>query len=267
MLTGGRHVGWADSRRYADVDYASAIALSAAALNALGGRAIPRFATRFLSLLHFRQGRWVPNPRHLEASLPHPLWAFLRELFGHIDETGRHLHISDGGHEENLGLATLVERGCQTVIVLDAAADPAYRFGDFEFCCRRLRWKPVEGLSRTRPTSALDGQTRHRVSEEVVFAFDKSYGGKKVKVLYAKLGLTAEMWKALREELKWDAPFLPGAAFPQDPTLDQFFSAERVDAYQAVGRLLARRLLRSHGHYLPSPGSPALDTPPPMATG
>jgi hypothetical protein len=44
---------------------------------------------------------------------------------------GVKLTLSDGGHSENLGALALIQRGIKNVIIVDAEADPAYRFGAY----------------------------------------------------------------------------------------------------------------------------------------
>src|SRR5208282_4443772 len=45
------------------------------------------------------------------------------ELFGHTDANGPFVHLSDGGHFENLGAYELVRRRCRYVVACDAGQD------------------------------------------------------------------------------------------------------------------------------------------------
>ena len=89
-----------------------------------------------MTMLNLRLGLWV---RHPKSPLPHPRrWpGFLlyREMFGLTSASGktdgaevpkemRDLHLSDGGHFENVGLYELVRRHCRYIVVSDCGADP-----------------------------------------------------------------------------------------------------------------------------------------------
>ena len=49
------------------------------------------------------------------------------EFFGRTDNTGNFVHLSDGGHFENLGVYELIRRRCRYVVAVDAGddADPS----------------------------------------------------------------------------------------------------------------------------------------------
>ena len=49
------------------------------------------------------------------------------------------VYLSDGGHFENLGLYEMVRRRCRRIVVVDAAADPQYAYGDLENAIRKIR--------------------------------------------------------------------------------------------------------------------------------
>ena len=55
------------------------------------------------------------------------------------DETSPEIHLSDGGHFENLALYELVRRHCRYIIVSDCGEDPAVAFEDFGNAARRIR--------------------------------------------------------------------------------------------------------------------------------
>src|SRR5258707_5422778 len=50
-----------------------------------------------------------------------------------------HLHLSDGGHFENLGLYELIRRHCRYIIVSDCSADPEIAFDDLANTLRCVR--------------------------------------------------------------------------------------------------------------------------------
>ena len=50
-----------------------------------------------------------------------------------------YVHLSDGGHFENLGLYELIRRHCSYIIVSDCGTDPDVAFDDFGNALRRIR--------------------------------------------------------------------------------------------------------------------------------
>lgn len=78
-----------------------------------------------MTLLNVRLGYWMRNPNRpprlpkaLYLLFSKPFWHLymLREMFGWgMDENGCYLHLSDGGHFENLGLYELVRRKCRDI--------------------------------------------------------------------------------------------------------------------------------------------------------
>ncbi|HEY0549050.1 MAG TPA: hypothetical protein VGF13_05575, partial [Verrucomicrobiae bacterium] len=66
---------------------------------------------------------------------------FFKELFGRTscDSNSRYIHLSDGGHFENLALYELIRRHCRYIIVSDCGADPDVGFDDFGNAVRRIR--------------------------------------------------------------------------------------------------------------------------------
>jgi hypothetical protein len=135
----------ADTRDMEDedprLDLGTAMAISGAAVSAnMGGNTV-RLLSPTLALLNIRLGYWLRNPRDLarERRVAGGLrrfsgWALgrfylLLEMLNQLDEKSRYVYLSDGGHIENLGVYELLKRGCQTIVVIDAEADPTMSFG------------------------------------------------------------------------------------------------------------------------------------------
>mgnify|MGYP001793215604 CR=1 FL=1 len=56
-----------------------------------------------------------------------------------LDEKRRHVHLSDGGGVENLGIYELIRRRVRYLIVTDAGADPQTTLGDLGQAIERVR--------------------------------------------------------------------------------------------------------------------------------
>jgi hypothetical protein len=87
--------------------------------------------TAMLTVFNLRLGWWLRNPAHeapdkwtAEPPRGGMLARLGRELGGLTDEKGQYVHLSDGGHFENLGAYELVRRRCRFIVACDAAEDP-----------------------------------------------------------------------------------------------------------------------------------------------
>lgn len=94
-------------------------AISGAAVDALGGWDVA------LEIFNASLGRNVPNPLVSDSSrfwsrlVPFPLYAFGKK-YGPEKST---IYLSDGGHSENLGIYSLVQRGVKQIIAVDAESE------------------------------------------------------------------------------------------------------------------------------------------------
>src|SRR5690606_17310133 len=92
----------------ASLTLGGAIAISGAAVNPNMGYHSSPAVTFLLTLFDARLGWWLPNPRHPERPRADDAPFFgrwlLAELLGRTHGGGKFVHLSDGGHFENLGL-------------------------------------------------------------------------------------------------------------------------------------------------------------------
>ena len=82
--------------------------------------------------------------------------------------------MSDGGHHENLGVYSLVRRGCRYIIASDAGADPVYAMEDLANMMRKLR---VDfGIDVTMDLSGLrpDPLTKRHIRIDPIIGRPKS---------------------------------------------------------------------------------------------
>lgn len=63
----------------------------------------------------------------------------LREFLSQTNDLSTHCYLTDGGHFDNTGLYSLVERGCRFIVVVDSAADTKPCFADLGNAIRRCR--------------------------------------------------------------------------------------------------------------------------------
>jgi len=201
-------------------------------------------------MANIRLGVWIVNPRRLdEASQggrrvgkPRILY-LLREIVGtnHLD--AKYLYVSDGGHYENLGLVEQLRRGCEWVVCIDAAGDKVDTFqtlgGAIAIARSELgvdvRIHPAEAMA----TIPLDTGAKHQpwVKQAHCMGTIHYPTGEVGHLLYIKAGVPPDA--------PWDVRSFAeaNAGFPTDPTLDQLYTAERLEAYRALGEFVTERAL------------------------
>ncbi|MFM2078557.1 MAG: hypothetical protein RJA49_2447, partial [Actinomycetota bacterium] len=126
----GAHRGYLSTKKRATV--ISAAAMSGAAVDSSMGRESMGSTDTLLALLNLRLGVWLPNPRFAcDPTAERPTKAFTRpglrylfhEVIGHFDTTDPFIHVSDGGHWENLGLVEALRKRNERIVVIDASGD------------------------------------------------------------------------------------------------------------------------------------------------
>src|SRR5262245_22247974 len=99
--------------------------------------------TALLTVFNARLGGWLGNPlsptRWNRSGPTMGFFHLVRELFGWTRREGGYVHLSDGGHFENLGAYELIRRRCGYVIVSDASNDGEYTFEDLSNLIHKCR--------------------------------------------------------------------------------------------------------------------------------
>lgn len=99
-------------------------AVSGAAFDSALGRKSQGSTDSLLAMLNLRLGVWLPNPEfevHDQREFPKAGLRYLfHEVFGYYDIDDPFVHVTDGGHWENLGLTEALRDRHRRVIVVDA---------------------------------------------------------------------------------------------------------------------------------------------------
>jgi hypothetical protein len=232
-----------------DLKLSSALTASAAAFNSEMGRVSMDLgvAVSFLmSALNLRLGLWVPHPDNkARDEYLFPGRFFLLELLGRSNVKDLHLHLSDGGHFENVALYELIRRHCRYIVVSDCGADPDVAFDDLANVLRRVR--EDFGVEVDLDVSSLrPGPTGYVAQHAVVgeIHYDGYAGLDKGSIIYFKPGLTGD---EPPDVLQYRARC---PQFPHQATADQFYDEPQWESYRRLGQHAARSVLS----FLDSPG-------------
>jgi predicted acylesterase/phospholipase RssA len=220
-----------------DLDIATVVAVSGAAVSSNMGSQSMRPLAPLLASLNVRLGFWFPNPRLLKdnSGLRPNLWYFLSEILGRMDEDRNTIYLTDGGHVENLGIYELLRRRCRLIIAVDAEADADMNFKSFVTLQRYARidlgaridlnWSSIASTtlkSMAEPTLRANGP------HCAVGTIEYDNGGIGYLV-YIKLSVTGDENDYVRDYNQRNA------SFPHESTGDQRFSEEQFEAYRALG--------------------------------
>jgi len=218
------------------VDLATAMAISGAAVSPQSGAQTRPGLAVLMALLNLRLGQWLPNPaQRLKPGLVFWAYFFMKELFSLTDEDDWFVFVSDGGHFDNTGLYGLLQRRCRTIFVVDCGADPSRRFEDLANIIRKAR---IDfGIQIQLDLSKLHGDPQTRRAE-AAFAVgtiiypdkDRDPGGQG-RIIFIKPTLSAAGNES--EDLLEYARAHP--TFPHETTADQFFNEAQFEAYRELG--------------------------------
>lgn len=212
---------------------ASAITASGAAFNSqMGSKSMTLgpAVTFLMTAFNLRLGLWVPHPRRLRRrrSSRSPVGLpFFKEMFGISLADGADVHLSDGGHFENMAVYELVRRHCRYIVASDCGMDDERSFDDFGNLVRRVRedfgveididlapLRPGEdGLARQ---SMVAGDIRYPTGDTgVILLFKPTLVGDE----------PADVAQYRRRN----------PAFPHETTGDQFYDEAQWESYRALG--------------------------------
>jgi hypothetical protein len=217
------------------VNLATAMAISGAAVDPNTCVTRSRPLAFLMALLNIRLGYWIRNPRTIDlrnAPWRNPWWyKIFNEMLGiGLDETSSSIHLSDGGHFENLGLYELIKRECKYIIVCDATADADYVFDDLARAIERVRVDfGTEITIDTRPIRPFNKAQKISWEACVVGEIQYKKSDHKGVIVYVNSTLV----KNLPEDIY--AYQRKNPAFPDQGTGDQFFDEQQFEAYRELG--------------------------------
>lgn len=143
-------LGYRPSAQYGGrggITLGTAVGISGAAVSPEMGYHSSPLAGFIMTLFNVRLGAWLGNPgpagdryRAWTHAGPHIAAAWmLREALGVADDRSPYVYLSDGGHFENLGLYSMIQRGCRLILAVDSGCDPGFCFEDLGNALRKIR--------------------------------------------------------------------------------------------------------------------------------
>jgi hypothetical protein len=212
----------------------AAMTASGAAFNTLlGWRSVSYgpAATFLLAALNLRLGLWLRHPKpSTQKQRPwHRLSGFpyFKEMFSSVSAADSLVHLSDGGHFENLAVYELIRRRCRVIVASDCGQDGAHEFEDLGRLCRQVR---VDfGVDIRIDVSPLRPGPDGRAKQHVV-AGDIHYpdGNTGMLLFFKPVLVGSEPTDVLHYQTQ-------NKSFPHESTLDQFYDEAQWEAYRRLG--------------------------------
>ncbi len=219
-----------------------ATAISGAAISAPLSHQNSAPLTFLMTLFNLRLGRWCANPLRARWQSAGPrmgLFSLVSELLGLTEATSNYVHLSDGGHFDNLGLYELVRRRCRLIVLIDVSADGELNFADLGNAMRKC----YVDLGVEIELDVCNIDTKDGFSQQSCVAGKIAYGkaddgAPDGTLLYLKPSLTGREKADMLNYRKAD----PG--FPYHSRLGQWFDETRFESYRALGYRIAISALK-----------------------
>lgn len=274
-----------------DLPLSSWMAISGAAFTTGAGHHTSLGTAMLATLTNMRLGYWWnmsnrPTKWPLRGAKRLVQTYLLRELRASYEGTGAsRWYLSDGGHYENTGAYELIRRRIPFIIASDNGADPYYEFGDLVNLIRKARIdfsteiefldgpeldflfvdSPLRDVFGSLDEIRKSGKQATRAADDPGTRQPKAGPyATLARVLYPRLGVET----AATGTLLWIKPRITGrelpdlvqyrdvnAAFPQQPTTNQFFDEAQWESYYRLGQLIGDMIFKKD-RFPQEPGLP-----------
>ncbi|MDO8432555.1 MAG: patatin-like phospholipase family protein [Candidatus Binatus sp.] len=217
----------------------TATAISGAAVSPNMGYNSSPIVTMLLSIFNVRLGWWLGNPggagneTYMRAQPGFGVKYFADEALGRTSAERPFVHLSDGGHFENLGLYEMVLRRCHTIVVIDADQDLRTTFENLGNAIRKVRIDlgiPIDFPSFPNFAKHNAGgiQTEYCAVGTIKYNHVDP-GSPDGRLIYVKPTIIGnEPADVLNYERRC-------GEFPHESTADQWFSESQFESYRALG--------------------------------
>jgi hypothetical protein len=250
---GSNLVGYYSTLDNADeISFSHAVSISGAAVDgqmenidiAGNSHGSPKAFEATLNLLNSDLGYRVTNPQSnpllnsIHKLMPYPIYM----LFDAVESPA--IHLSDGGQADNLGLFSLVRRGVERIIVVDAEQDGKSTFGSAKHLKVRLEKELGLKMSLHQPhaINVYNTPTEQAVISGTIEGLVDDKGKEKnITLYYIKLSVDLNKLQAAGQGPDPKYPFSVTSYqqnhsnFPHESTADIFYSPEQYRAYRDLG--------------------------------
>jgi hypothetical protein len=234
------------------------MATSGAAVSPSMGSKKPTAAlAMLLTLLNVRLGYWSPTPNRDNWKMSQPrLWPFylLREFLSQTTDVTSYCYLTDGGHFDNTGLYSLVERGCRFIVMVDCGADPQpscfQDLGDAIRRCRidfgaevHLNLDPlIENKKQNATQYFVVGEIKYSREHAKALCMKLDAKENSKKDIAARTGTIIYFKPTIlgKEDADVRQYSIENDFFPQQSTANQWFGEAQFESYRHLGQSYAK---------------------------
>jgi hypothetical protein len=250
LHSGSARVGYQKTETYGDhptkddspgehngITIGTAMAISGAAASPNMGYHSSPLLSFMMTFFNARLGWWLANPGYPGKGLwgergpKSALKSLIYEALGKTDDENPWVYLSDGGHFENLGVYEMVLRRCDTIIVVDAGADPNYQFEDLANAIRKVRIDLGVTIHFNKPIEMQKGIARnvHCAVGHIGYSCVDGADAVQGTLIYIKPALDPKL------SIDLDQYHSINPDFPQQSTANQFFGEAQFESYRRLG--------------------------------
>jgi hypothetical protein len=238
---GSMRTGYRATSEYScgTVSLGTAVAVSGAAASPNMGAQTPSAAlAMLLTLFNVRLGFWAPTPnRGYWRAGSARLWPVytIQELLSQTTDLQSFSYLTDGGHFDNTGAYSLIQRGCRFILIGDCGADPRPSFADLGELVRKVRIDFQTEITIDLTDLLAKEPKRHYAVGTIHYAKahadmlhlpeDERTG---TLILVKPNRATGSSADILQYGFDNDA-------FPQQSTSDQWFDEQQFESYRRLG--------------------------------
>jgi hypothetical protein len=241
---------------------ATAMAVSGAAVNPNMYATRARPISFLMTLFNIRLGYWISRPArgrwYEKRFLPARVLKYMvAEMFGRgLKETSPSVHLSDGGHFENLGLYELIRRRCKYIVVIDAGQDKDRFCGDLGKAIELVRMDFGAKIT-------IDLEPMHKKENDSPANEQEAFAVGRIEYLPAKgdeppldegylLYIKPTLLKNMSRDVETYALEYPN--FPHESTADQSYDERQFESYRESGWQVIQHVWRDLAENDTDPG-------------
>ena len=239
LYCGSTRTGYRPTSEYAcgGISLGTAVAVSGAAASPTMGAQSPSAAlSALMTLFNVRLGYWAPTPSlsywRSGAARLWPVYT-LQELISQTTDLLPYCNLTDGGHYENTGAYTLIQRGCNVIVIGECGMDPTPTFDDLGNMIRKVRIDfgtevtlDIESL-RTRQVHVAVGEIHYGADHAAALGLSQAERTGTIIVVKPNL--------AGGEPVDVKQYGYKNTDFPQQGTFDLWYDEAQFESYRRLG--------------------------------
>jgi hypothetical protein len=247
LYCGSSRTGYRPTKEYAcgSISLGTAVAVSGAAASPTMGAQTPSAAlSALMTLFNIRTGYWAPTPSlsywRSGAARLWPVYT-MQELVSQTMDLLPYCYLTDGGHYENTGVYSLIQRGCRLIVVGECGADPQATLDDLGNMIRKVRidfrTEVTFGAGEIEKFRTLPPAPREHVvtgkiryGKEHADALGLTEEERDGTIIVVKPNVAPDVALDVRQY-----GFL-NADFPQQQTFDLWYDEAQFESYRRLGQ-------------------------------